>query len=337
MIVLATTRVRARAADPLPARRGRGPDRGLRRARPGDAGGHAFPAKSLGGRDRAAVHPPRRDVRLANSERADHGDRRVADARGTRCSRCSGSPTWPPGSTSRATWAASAGRSSGSSGSPARTAFPSRTASRSWSASRRPATGSSRGWAGRASSRSCSGLIQLTAIGLTLFRAVWIAAALVIITTFGLRRGRFGRLLFVAAVMGVLVLAAGSQLTQTSLVSERLDNTDNIYGRLATYEQGLDIFRDAPLFGVGVDQYHDYAEELRPGDGQRRRVRHVPAQHLHRDARRAGATGIRRRCSSSASPSGASSTPSRGRPPTLVRRRSREQGPARRSASSSCP
>ena len=47
-------------------------------------------------------------------------------------------------------------------------------------------------------------------------------------------------------------------------MSERLDNTDNIYGRLATYEQGLDIFRDAPLFGVGVDQYHDYAEELRP-------------------------------------------------------------------------
>ena len=108
------------------------------------------------------------------------------------------------------------------------------------------------------------GLIQLTAIGLTLFRAVWIAAALVIITTFGLRRGRLGRLLFVGAVLGVLVLGAGSQLTQTSLVSERLDNTDNIYGRLATYEQGLDIFRDAPLFGVGVDQYHDYAEELRP-------------------------------------------------------------------------
>ena len=108
------------------------------------------------------------------------------------------------------------------------------------------------------------GLIQLAAIGLTLFRAVWISAALVIITTFGLRRGRLGRLVFVASIMGLLVLGAGSQLTQSSLVSERLDNTDNIWGRLATYEQGIDIFRDAPLFGVGVDQYHDYAEELRP-------------------------------------------------------------------------
>ena len=108
------------------------------------------------------------------------------------------------------------------------------------------------------------GSLQLVAIGLTLFRAVWISAALVLITTFGLRRGRLGRLLFVTAILGLLVVAVGSQLTQTELFSERVDNTDNVWGRLATYEQGIEIFRDAPLLGVGVNQYHDYAEELSP-------------------------------------------------------------------------
>jgi O-antigen ligase len=61
-----------------------------------------------------------------------------------------------------------------------------------------------------------------------------------------------------------MVVAVGSQLTQTQLFSERVDNTDNVWGRLATYEQGIEIFRDAPLLGVGVNQYHAYAEELRP-------------------------------------------------------------------------
>ena len=137
------------------------------------------------------------------------------------------------------------------------------------------------------------GSLQLAAIGLTLFRAVWISAVLVIITTFGLRRGRIGRSLFVTAVLGLLVVAVGSQLTQTQLFSERVDNTDNIWGRFAIYKQGIEIFRDEPLLGIGVSNYHAYAETISPEEVNGVEVGHVSTQHVHRAARRAGACRIR--------------------------------------------
>jgi len=103
-------------------------------------------------------------------------------------------------------------------------------------------------------------LFQLTAIGLTLFRATWIGAVLVLIAAFGLRRRRFGRLLFVCGLVGVVGIAATSQLKHSRLYADRVDNTDNIWGRLATYQQGIDIFRTAPVFGVGVERYHTVSE-----------------------------------------------------------------------------
>lgn len=101
-------------------------------------------------------------------------------------------------------------------------------------------------------------------IALALFRAGWIAAVLVVITAFGLRPHRFGRLFAVAGIACVIGFFATAQLQQDKTVSARLHNTQNIYSRVATYEQGLQIFGSAPLFGVGVDQYNKVASKREP-------------------------------------------------------------------------
>ncbi len=105
---------------------------------------------------------------------------------------------------------------------------------------------------------------QVAGIALTLFRAGWIAGILVVVASFGLRPGRFGRGFAVTALVAALALAATTQLQQNKTVAERLNNTDNINARLATYKQGFEIFRGAPAFGVGVDQYHAVAETRPP-------------------------------------------------------------------------
>jgi O-antigen ligase len=109
------------------------------------------------------------------------------------------------------------------------------------------------------------GGIQATAIALALFRAGWIAAILVLIMALGYRPGRFGRTFAVAGVVAIVALAATVQLQSNNTVSARVNNTDNIYARLAIYKQGLEIFRSAPIFGVGVDRYNAVAE-ARPAE-----------------------------------------------------------------------
>jgi O-antigen ligase len=120
-----------------------------------------------------------------------------------------------------------------------------------WILSRRP--GSRFGWA-----LAILGL-EAGGIALALFRAGWIAAILVVITSFGLRPHRFGRLFAVAGIACVVGFFATAQLQQDKTVAARVHNTGTIYSRLATYEEGLKIFGSAPLFGVGVDKYHEVA------------------------------------------------------------------------------
>ena len=116
------------------------------------------------------------------------------------------------------------------------------------------------------------GGLQVTAIALALFRAGWIAAILVVIASFGLRPGRFGRAFALTVIAVALAFAATLQLEQNKTVATRVNNTDNINGRLATYKEGVDIFRSAPFFGVGVGRYHTVAQDRRPEV-----VRGVPA------------------------------------------------------------
>jgi len=97
--------------------------------------------------------------------------------------------------------------------------------------------------------------LEVAGIALTLFRAAWLAGLIVVIASIGLRPGRFGRALLTFGAVLVLVAAANTSLEQNHTYSARLKERNNIYGRLATYEQGLEIFRGSPLFGVGVDNY----------------------------------------------------------------------------------
>jgi len=57
---------------------------------------------------------------------------------------------------------------------------------------------------------------------------------------------------------------ANTSLAQNQTYTGRLKERNNIYGRLATYEQGLEIFRASPLFGVGVDNYSVASQERAP-------------------------------------------------------------------------
>jgi O-antigen ligase len=108
--------------------------------------------------------------------------------------------------------------------------------------------------------------IEVTALALALVRAGWIAGLLVLITSFELRPGRFGRLFAVAGIACVVAFFATAQLQQNKTVSARVGNTENIYNRLATYKQGLEIFRSAPIFGIGIgiDRYYDVAKKRPP-------------------------------------------------------------------------
>jgi hypothetical protein len=98
--------------------------------------------------------------------------------------------------------------------------------------------------------------LEVTGIAFSYFRAAWIAALLVMIGSFGIRPRRFGRTVAVAAVIGSLAFAGTTQLEHRNKGFEaRTNNTSNIYGRLATYDQGIQIFKGAPLTGIGIDEY----------------------------------------------------------------------------------
>jgi O-antigen ligase len=107
--------------------------------------------------------------------------------------------------------------------------------------------------------------LEVSGIAFSFFRAAWIAALLVVIGSLGIRPRRFGRTVAVALVIGSLAFAGTTQLEQHSKAFEvRTTNTDNIYGRLATYEQGIQLFKGAPLTGVGIDQYSFFVFQHEP-------------------------------------------------------------------------
>jgi O-antigen ligase len=106
--------------------------------------------------------------------------------------------------------------------------------------------------------------LQVAGIALALFRAGWIAAILVVLASFGFRPGRYGRTFAVTGLVAALAFAATTQLERDKTVATRVNNTQNISGRLATYKEGLEIYRSAPVVGVGVARYTDVAQARPP-------------------------------------------------------------------------
>ena len=101
-------------------------------------------------------------------------------------------------------------------------------------------------------------LVECVAIGLTFFRSAWIGAILIVIAAFALRPGYGRRLVVTAAVAGVVLLIAFLALDQVPFLARRLTSDAamaNVYVRVAIDLQSLELFAQAPLTGVGVDQY----------------------------------------------------------------------------------
>jgi O-antigen ligase len=88
----------------------------------------------------------------------------------------------------------------------------------------------------------------------------------VVLASFGYRPGRFGRTFALTLLVGAVALAATTQLENNKTIASRVNNTENISGRLATYKEGLEIFRSAPVFGVGVGRYTDVAQTRSPAE-----------------------------------------------------------------------
>lgn len=104
--------------------------------------------------------------------------------------------------------------------------------------------------------------LELVAVFFTYFRVGWISALIVVLAALGLRPKRYGRAIATVLLAALVVVPVFLQLTKISAVSQRVNNTDNIYVRLATYEQGWEIFKTAPWFGVGAQDYTNHALAL---------------------------------------------------------------------------
>jgi O-antigen ligase len=97
--------------------------------------------------------------------------------------------------------------------------------------------------------------LEIAAIGTTLFRAAWLAAIAVVVIVLGLRPRRPGRAALAMAVVGVVVVAVFTQMGDSTTVSKRLDDRTAVHGRMATYQVATALFREAPLFGIGIDRF----------------------------------------------------------------------------------
>jgi O-antigen ligase len=104
--------------------------------------------------------------------------------------------------------------------------------------------------------------LQVLATFFTFFRVGWISAIVVVVAATGLRPRRYARFVGTLVVAIAVVGLAFSFLERIPTVSSRVGNTDNIAARIATYEQGLQIFSSAPVFGVGATRYTDVAGTL---------------------------------------------------------------------------
>ncbi len=108
------------------------------------------------------------------------------------------------------------------------------------------------------------GIASLEVLGIvfTYFRVGWISALLVVLAALGLRPHRYGRAIAAVALASLIAVPLFVELEKISVFSNRVNNTNNIYTRLAIYEQGWQIFKSAPVFGVGAQQYNAAAVRL---------------------------------------------------------------------------
>jgi O-antigen ligase len=92
-------------------------------------------------------------------------------------------------------------------------------------------------------------------VTLTFFRAAWLGAIVVLITAFGLRPRRAGRLVVVAGAVAITTLAIAAPLQGNTQFAARASNQSNVTARLATYLTSLRLFEHSPITGVGFGNF----------------------------------------------------------------------------------
>jgi O-antigen ligase len=105
-------------------------------------------------------------------------------------------------------------------------------------------------------------VIDLVAIFFTFFRVAWLAAIIVLIASFALRPQRLGQSLRRIAVAVLILGVVAMELDKVSTVSSRVNDTQSVEARFGAWNQGLELFRQNPLFGIGANQYTIVASKL---------------------------------------------------------------------------
>jgi O-antigen ligase len=105
-------------------------------------------------------------------------------------------------------------------------------------------------------------LLEIAAVSFTYFRVGWISAILVLLVAFAFRPRKLGRAVVVSAALGLVVALVYVQLSSFSSFATRVQNTDNFFSRLGSYEQAIQIWHSHPVFGVGALQYQTVASGL---------------------------------------------------------------------------
>jgi O-antigen ligase len=104
--------------------------------------------------------------------------------------------------------------------------------------------------------------LELVMVFFTFFRVAWFSAIVVLVASLALRPNRTGLALGRIAVVALVVGLVFVELDQVSAISTRVRNTQNIFVRLGAWEQGIEIFKRSPVFGVGTNQYTVVASQL---------------------------------------------------------------------------
>lgn len=73
--------------------------------------------------------------------------------------------------------------------------------------------------------------------------------------TLGLRPKRYARLLGTVALVAVVASVILLRASDTNGLAQRLNNTQNVSGRVATYQQAIQLFEHHPVAGVGLGQF----------------------------------------------------------------------------------
>lgn len=107
-------------------------------------------------------------------------------------------------------------------------------------------------------------VLECAAIALTFFRAAWIATLLVIVIALAWRPKQHARAIGLIALLSAIGLFAYIGLERSSVFTTRIHNTQNIYTRFGAYHEAFRLFRESPLTGVGVGQYHDVVQTTFP-------------------------------------------------------------------------